>query len=266
MTKHNIPVKGATIAATDIGSGPTLVFSHGLGLNQGIWDGVIARFSDHRVITYDLRGHGASSVPDGPYSMGMMISDAEAVCDYFGLQDVCFVGLSVGGSVAQGLAVKRLDLIRAMVLTSSAAKNGQPEPWHERAANARATGIAPMFPQIFERWNENEIASNAARSILENMNPEGYAAMCEAIAGTDFYTPTSGLRLPTLGLCGNNDRATPPDLVRETVDLVPGSSFQLIKGAGHLPPLSQPDQMADRLTEFLDQIGHILAATTGQVI
>ena len=257
MNTHTIPVKGATIAATDTGSGPALVFSHGLGMHKGIWDGVTAHFPNHRIITYDLRGHGESSVPDGPYSMGMMISDAEAVCDYFNLKDVCFVGLSVGGSIAQGLAVKRLDLMRAMVLSSSAAKNGQPEPWYERAEYARTKGIAPMFPRIFERWNENDTTTQTARAILEGMSPEGYAGMCEAIAGTDFYTSTSGLRLPTLGLCGNNDRATPPDLVRETADLVPGSAFHLIRGAGHLPPLSEPDQMAEHLSSFLTQIGHI---------
>ena len=257
MTTHIIPVKGAAISATDTGCGPTLVFCHGLGLNQTIWNSVTEVFPNHRSITYDLRGHGASSVPNGPYSMGMMISDAEAVCDYFELKDVCFVGLSVGGMIAQALAVKRLDLMRAMVLCSSSAKNGQPGPWIERAANTRATGIAPMFPQIFERWNENAEATQTARTILENMNPEGYAAMCEAIAGTDLYTPTSGLRLPTLGLCGINDRATPPDLVRETTDLIPGSRFELIRGAGHLPPLSQPAQMADRLMSFLGNIGHV---------
>lgn len=243
--------------ATDTGTGPTLVFCHGLGLNQGIWDAVTSAFPDHRTITYDLRGHGASSVPDGPYSMGMMIADAEAVCDYFELKDACFVGLSVGGMIAQGLAVKRLDLLRAMVLCSSSAKNGQPGPWIDRAARARAEGIAPMFPDIFARWNEDTATTAHAQSLLDAINPEGYAAMCEAIAGTDFYTPTSGLRLPTLGLCGVNDRGTPPDVVRETTDLVPGSTFQLIRGAGHLPPLSQPDQVAQHLSTFLTQIGHI---------
>ncbi len=257
MTSHQIDVKGATLNATDTGTGPTLVFCHGLGLNGDIWHDVAGRFPDHRIITYDLRGHGASSVPDGPYTMGMMISDAEAVCDYFNLKDVCFIGLSVGGMIAQGLAVKRLDLMRAMVMCSSSAKNGQPGPWIERAARARTEGIAPMYPDIFARWNEDEATTALAQSYLERVNPEGYAAMCEAIAGTDFYTPTSGLRLPTLGLCGDRDRGTPPDLVRETTDLIPGSTFQLIKGAGHLPPMSKPNDVAEHLMNFLVQIGHI---------
>jgi len=256
-THHKIAAKDATIAATISGMGPTLVFCHGLGLDQTIWNDVTARFPDHRIITYDLRGHGKSSVPEGPYNMGMMIKDAETVCDYFELKDVCFIGLSVGGMIAQGLAVKRLDLLRAMVLCSSSAKNGQPGPWIERAARARDMGIAPMYPDIFARWNEDEATTALAQSYLERVSTEGYASMCEAIAGTDFYTPTSGLRLPTLGLCGINDRGTPPDLVRETTDLIPGSTFGLIKGAGHLPPMSKPKEVASEVMKFLNKIGHV---------
>lgn len=257
MRTHFIETKGATLAATETGSGPCLVFCHGLGLNQSIWSDVTAQFPNHCVITYDLRGHGASSVPNGPYTMGMMISDAEAVCDYFKLKDACFIGLSVGGMIAQGLAVKRLDLLRAMVLCSSSAKNGQPGPWIDRAARARKEGIAPMYPEIFARWNEDDATTARAQTFLDEVVVEGYASMCEAIAGTDFYTPTSGLRLPTLGLCGINDRGTPPDLVRETVDLIPGSTFQLIRGAGHLPPMSQPVAVANHIGTFLENIGHI---------
>jgi 3-oxoadipate enol-lactonase len=70
-------------------------------------------------------------------------------------------------------------------------------------------------------------------------------------------TPTSGLRLPTLGIAGDADGSTPPDLVRETVDLIPGSRFQLIRKAGHLPCVEQPETYARLLTEFLTEVGHL---------
>ena len=78
-----------------------------------------------------------------------------------------------------------------------------------------------------------------------------------AISGTDFYTPTSGLRLPTLGIAGSEDGSTPPDLVRETVDLIPGSKFHLIRQAGHLPCVENPRDYADALIGFLKAIGHV---------
>ncbi|MBU2994525.1 alpha/beta fold hydrolase [Octadecabacter sp. 1_MG-2023] len=255
-TTHKINAKGATLFATESGSGPTLVYSHCLGLDHRVWDGVVERLPNYRSVRYDLRGHGQSDAPDGPYGMGTLISDAEAVCDNLDLRDVVFVGLSVGGMVAQGLAVKRLDLVRGMVMIASAAKVGQPEPWHERAKAVRESGMQAIADTTMERWNAGEDRQKLQEWLLQ-ANPEGYAATCEALAGTDFYTPTSGLRLPTLGMCGNGDKAMPPDLVRETTDLVPGSQFHLIRGAGHITAVTHADDIATKLTEFLSGIGHV---------
>ncbi len=253
MTEQ-VDVKDATLNAQSTGNGPTLVLLHGLGMDMSVWDGLIHRFPDHQIIRFDLRGHGYSSVPDGPYTMGGLITDTEAVLDHYSVKDAVVVGLSLGGMIAQGLAVKRLDLVRALVLSGTAAKFGQADAWHARAKTARDSGMAALAPTILERWNSTD---EAARDRLLATNPEGYAATCEAIAGTDFYTPTSGLRLPTLGLCGDHDKSTPPDLVRETTELIPGSTFQLIRGAGHLAPETHTDVMAGHLYEFLTSIGHV---------
>ncbi|MCW1952431.1 MAG: alpha/beta fold hydrolase [Octadecabacter sp.] len=256
MTTHRISAKGAGLFVQDEGTGPTLVFSHCLGLDHRVWDSVVAQLPNYRCVRYDLRGHGQSDVPDGPYSMGTLISDAEAVCDALELRDVVFVGLSVGGMVAQGLAVKRLDIVRGMTLIASAAKHGQPAPWHSRAKTVRDGGMPAIIPEMLKRWNARD-NSPKLEEWLTRANAEGFAATCEAIAGTDFYTPTSGLRLPTLGLCGNDDKATPPDLVRETTDLVPGSQFHLVRGAGHIAPVAHADDITTRLREFLTSIGHV---------
>lgn len=256
MTTDKISAKGADLFIKDEGTGPTLVFCHGLTLDHTVWDGVIDRLPDYRSVRYDLRGHGQSDVPNGPYSMGTLVADAEAVCDALDLRDLVFVGLSVGGLVAQGLAVKRLDIVRGMTLIASAAKHGQPEPWHTRAKKTREDGVPAIIPEMLERWNARD-DTDMLRGWLDTAHTEGVAATCEAIAGTDFYTPTSGLRLPTLGLCGDRDKATPPDLVRETTDLVPGSQFHLIRGAGHIAPVTHPDDVATRLLEFLVSIGHV---------
>lgn len=85
---------------------------------------------------------------------------------------------------------------------------------------------------------------------------EGYAACAAAIGGTDFLTPTSGLRLPCLGIAGTEDGSTPADLVRETVNLIPGSRLALIRRAGHLPCVEAPEEYARHLKEFLNSIGH----------
>lgn len=240
--------------------GPAILFIHALGLDHRIWDPVVAQLpGEMRVIRYDLRGHGQSAVPAGPYSMGMLVRDAEAVLDHLGLRNVVVVGLSIGGMIAQGLAVKRLDLVRALVLSNTAAKFGQAPHWHARAKTVRQDGMASVIAPTMERWFGRKWRANghdapiAAR--LAACDPEGYASCCEAIAGTDFYTPTSGLRLPTLGIAGAEDGSTPPDLVRETVDLIPGSKFKLLRRAGHLPFVEEPAAYGAALSEFLKEIG-----------
>lgn len=254
----SITAKGAELFVQDTGTdGPPLLLLHGLGMDHNLWSELQAYLPDNRLIMPDMRGHGKSDVPDGPYGMGTLVSDAEAVLDGLGLRDVVVVGLSLGGMIAQGLAVKRLDLVRGLVLANTAAKFGQPEPWHARAATARTQGMGALVSETLARWHVQGEAARWAEETLRRTAPEGYAACCEAIAGTDFWTPTSGLRLPTLGLGSNQDKSTPPDLVAETTALIPGSTFKLIRGAGHPSALQQSEAFARALLPFLTGIAHV---------
>ena len=116
---------------------PPVVFIHALGTNLAIWDAVLARLPPLRILRYDLRGHGASDVPAPPYSMGALIRDAERLMDHFALRDAVVLGLSIGGLVAQGLAVKRLDLVRGLVLSNTAARIGTEAIWESRIKAVR---------------------------------------------------------------------------------------------------------------------------------
>jgi len=243
-------------------SGAPLVFANSLGTDLRLWDPILPHLPDGlRLIRYDKRGHGQSAVPPAPYSMGALVSDAEALLDHLGVRECVFVGLSIGGLIAQGLAVKRLDQIRAVVLSNTAAKIGTPPMWQNRIDAVRAGGIEALADAVMERWFSRDfLASDALpfwRDMLICQPDEGYIGCSAAISGTDFYTPTSGLRLPCLGIAGSEDGATPPDLVRETVDLVPGSRFELMRRVGHLPCVEAPAAYADLLTGFLRETGHI---------
>ena len=242
--------------------GAPVVFANSLGTDLRLWDDVIDLMPPGlRLIRYDKRGHGLSDCPAAPYAMGALVGDAEALLDHLGVRDCLFVGLSIGGLIAQGLAVKRMDLVRAMVLSNTAAKIGTPPMWDERIAAVREGGIEALAESIMERWfspafRESE-AYPAWWNMLVRQPDEGYIGCSAAISGTDFFTPTSGLRLPTLGIAGAHDGSTPPDLVRETVALVPGSDFHLVRGAGHLPCVEQPEEYARVLVDFMRKTGHV---------
>lgn len=257
-TKIAFQVDGASST-----NAPTIVFSNSLGTTFQLWDAILSYLpEDLRIIRYDTRGHGKSDVPEAPYNMGTLVGDAEAVCDACDVKDALFVGLSVGGMIAQGLAVKRPDLIRALVLSNTAAKIGNAKLWQDRIDTVLAQGMAPLADGVMQRWFGSDFLKSDElptwRDMLLATPPQGYAGVCAAIAGTDFFTPTSGLRIPTLGIAGSEDGATPPDLVRETVDLIPGSQFALMRRAGHLPCVEAPAEYAALLNDFIQATGHIL--------
>ena len=242
--------------------GAPLVFANSLGTDLRIWDAVVALLPRGlRVIRYDKRGHGLSACPPPPYGMGALVSDAEALLDHLAVKEAVFVGLSIGGIIAQGLAVKRMDLVRAMVLSNTGAKIGTPQLWQDRIDMVHRDGLAAMAPAVMERWFSPAFRATPQLELWQTMfsrqPPEGYAGCCAAIAGTDMITPTSGLRLPTLAIAGDHDGATPPDLVRETAALIPGSRFELIRGTGHIPCVENPAAYAGLLAGFLRETGHI---------
>lgn len=242
--------------------GAPVVFSNSLGTDLRLWDKVLPLLpAGLKFIRYDKRGHGLSSMPKPPYSMGSLVRDAELLLEHLGVKDCAFVGLSIGGMIAQGLAVKRLDLVRSLVLSNTGAKIGTAEMWQERVNAVLRDGIEPMADNVMERWFSRDFRNTVElelwRNMLTRQPVNGYAGCSAAIAGTDFYTPTSGLRLPALGIAGDQDGATPPDVVKETIDLIPGSRYQLIRGAGHLPCVEKPEEFAQVLTDFLKETGHV---------
>lgn len=242
--------------------GAPVVFANSLGTDMRLWDGILPYLPDGlKLVRFDKRGHGLSSLPEGPYSMGALVRDTEALLDHLGIRNCLFVGLSIGGMIAQGLAVKRMDQVRAMVLSNTAAKIGTSEMWDARIKAVQDGGIEALADAVMERWFSSAFRATPELALWRNMlvrQPEaGYAGCSAAISGTDLYSPTSGLRLPCLGIAGDADGSTPPDLVRETVDLIPGSQFHLIRGAGHLPCVEKPQEYAAVLTEFLHSTGHL---------
>ncbi|WP_294228493.1 3-oxoadipate enol-lactonase [uncultured Shimia sp.] len=243
-------------------NGAPVLFINSLGTTLHLWDPILPHLPDGlRIIRYDMRGHGETEVPPAPYSMGTLVKDAEALLEHFNVKDALVVGLSIGGMVTQGLAVKRLDLVRAIVLSNTAAKIGSPKMWEERIDALRTRGLPAMSDDIMMRWFSRDFQTRPElshwKAMLESTPAEGYAGCCAAIQGTDFYTPTSGLRLPTLGIAGSEDGATPPDLVRETVELIPGARMELLRRTGHLPCVENPETYAALLTDFMKETGHV---------
>ncbi|MEM8537048.1 MAG: 3-oxoadipate enol-lactonase [Pseudomonadota bacterium] len=254
---------GTRLRVHDTGpaNGPAVVLSGSLGTGMALWVPLLSFLpSGLRVVIYDMRGHGGSDVPPAPYSMDTLVNDAADICNELAIRDALFVGLSVGGMVAIGLALQRPDLVRALVLSNTATKLGTVQQWQQRIDTVRQGGLSSVSDEIMHRWFGKDFYGSPSMPLWLDMlmrTPvEGYIGVCNAIAGTNLYEDASKLRIPVLGLAGDQDGATPPDLVRETVDLIPGSQFQILRGVGHLPCVEAPEAYGLALTEFMADIGH----------
>ena len=242
-------------------NGVPLVFANSLGTDMRLWDQILPLLpTGLRIIRFDKRGHGLSDCPPAPYAMEHLVSDTEALLDGLGISDCVFVGLSIGGMIGQGLAARRPDLMRALVLSNTAAKMGDAAMWQARIDAIRAGGIEALADAVMERWFSPAFLTRPELSVWSNMltrTPvEGYIGCCHAIAGADLTESTKALTLPTLAIAGSDDGASPPDLVRGTAEMIAGSRFTVIEGAGHLPCVENPAAYAALLTDFLKEHAH----------
>lgn len=241
---------------------PAVVFSNSLGTDFRIWNEVAnALAGEYRIVLYDKRGHGLSEATPQPYRMEDHIGDLAALLDHLGVSGAVVVGLSVGGVIAQGLAASRPDLVRALVLCDTSHKIGTVEMWNARIKAINANGIASMGDAIMERWftpayrapeNPDFVGYTA---MLTRTTVDGYAGTCAALRDADMTASTRALKMPVLCLVGDQDGATPPELVRSTAELIEGARFEVIPGAGHIPCVEQPEKTIQLIGGFLEEIG-----------
>ncbi|MCH8466381.1 MAG: 3-oxoadipate enol-lactonase [Roseinatronobacter sp.] len=247
--------------------GPAVLFANSLGTDLRIWEPLLPYLRPGlRIIRYDKRGHGLSDTLPAPYTMDELTDEAAALLEHLSLQRVTVVGLSIGGMIAQNLAARPPDLVGALVLMDTAAKIGTVQMWHERIAAIRAHGIAALSQPILERWFAPEFHSTRPdelalwRNMLCRTSLEGYLGCCAAIAAADLTAQTRALRLPAIAMAGSADGATPPELVQTTAGYL-NAPFSLIDGAGHLPCVEAPQQVAALINQFLAE--HIQPAQHG---
>jgi 3-oxoadipate enol-lactonase len=243
---------------------PAIIFANSLGSDLRIWDDVAACLLPHfRVIRYDLRGHGLSDAPPPPYSAADLAHDVISVLDALAVREAVVCGVSVGGLIAQAVALNHPDRVRALVPCDTGAKIATAQAWQQRMDKVRADGVDSLVQMTMERWFSAGFRRRCAADVrgyalmLRQTSADGYAGTCAALRDTDLRAAVPRIKQPTLVLCGAEDIATPPELGRELASLIPGARFSLIEHAAHLPCIEQPQSMAQRMMEFFQEV-HIV--------
>ncbi|MGE0845742.1 MAG: 3-oxoadipate enol-lactonase [Flavobacteriaceae bacterium] len=241
---------------------PALVFSNSLGTDFRIWNDVVARLSDRfACYRYDKRGHGLSQATEPPYAMADHVADLKALFDHFDIESAVVCGLSVGGMIAQGFALAHPDRVRGLVLCDTGHRIGTLELWNARIEAIGERGIAAISEQILERWFSREFRETRLteldgwRNMLTRTPLAGYLGTSYALRDTDYTAETPRISVPTLCVVGEYDGSTPPALMRELSGLIAGSRYELIRDAGHLPPIEQAETLAGLILDFAGENG-----------
>lgn len=236
---------------------PVLVFVNSLGTDFRIWRDVIVRLAgDFAIVTHDKRGHGLSSLGDAPHRIETYAADLAGLLDHLKTRDVILVGLSIGGLISLALHASRPDLIRKIIFCDSAHRIGNAAMWNGRIEATRSKGIESFADGVMENWFTLEFHANRAddlagyRTMLVRQPPQGYIAACDAIRDADFTEAAKAINVPSLCVVGDQDGSTPPDVVKSLADLVPGSRFEVIASAGHIPCVEQPEALTALIRGF----------------
>ena len=237
---------------------PALVLTGSLGTDLTMWKTQSDRLGDRfRTVRYDIRGHGRSEVPPGPYSIADLGSDLLALLDRLDIQRAALCGLSIGGMTSMWVAAHHPERVERLVLCCTSALLGPPETWHARVAAVRAGGLESIADAVLERWftpvfaSEHPEVIQRMRAQLVATPPEGYIGCCEAIAAMDLTGDLSSVTAPTLVLAAEQDLATPPEHGRRIAELIPGARFQTVSPAAHIATVERPDLTTAMILRFL---------------
>jgi 3-oxoadipate enol-lactonase len=235
---------------------PVLLLSNSIGTDLHMWDGQVAALTEHfRLLRYDARGHGASDVPNGPYSLDRLGRDVLELLDALGLSRVHVLGLSLGGIVAQWLAIHAPERVDRLVLSNTAAYLGPPQQWERPIAELLAApDMAATTDMFLHNWFpahmlHDEIVERFRRTLLTTQR-EGVAGSWAAVRDYDLRRTAALIASPTLVVAGEHDTVTSAGHGRELAATIPGARYVELP-AMHMTNVERPAEFLDAVVEFL---------------
>jgi 3-oxoadipate enol-lactonase len=239
---------------------PVVMLSHSLATTMEMWKPQLpALTKDYRVLNYEMRGHGRTSAPAGPYSFAMLRADVVALLDHLKIEKVAFVGLSIGGMIGQHLAIHHANRLRCAVLccTTSAIPVTVRPVWDERIAQVEAGGMQTQVATTLERWFTAPYRAAHPDVIqwiggmIRGTPVAGFVGCGRAIQGLDITAELPKIRLPMLILAGEKDPGIPPAMSAVIHGAIAGSEYTVIPDAAHLANVEQAEAFTGLATAFL---------------
>jgi 3-oxoadipate enol-lactonase len=238
--------------------GRVVVLSPSLGTELAMWDAQAALLGARfRVLRYDLRGHGASPVPAGPYTLAGLGGDLLALLDRLEIERASLCGISIGGMISIWIAARAPQRVRRLAVCCTSALIDPEGSYRERAQVVREQGLEAIVDAVMARWVSEPFAERepavveGLRAGLLGTPREGYAGCCEALADMDLRGELGSVSSRTLVIAGADDPATPPEHGRRIASGIRGASFEMVPDAMHLANVEQPDAVGGLILRFL---------------
>lgn len=235
---------------------PWLVLSHSLACTVRMWDPQVEAFqSRFRILNYDMRGHGATSAPQGPYTLDMLADDVLGLVSFLKIKTAVYCGLSIGGMIGQTIAIRGGSPFTKMVLADTT--HTQPpeaiKQWEERIAIAQSKGMAALVDSTMERWFtapfRNSPAAKKIAALIAATPAAGYIGCGQAIMKLNTTARLKDIKLPVLAITGEQDGAAPG--TKYIGEHVPGAKYVGIPNAAHIANVEQVEAFNRALRDFL---------------
>lgn len=241
---------------------PVVCMAHSLSSDGGVWAEQVPALlaAGWRVLRLDMRGHGGSDPGKGACTMSDLAGDVVLALDFLELDQVHFVGVSIGGMIGQTLALEHAHRLSSQMLcgTSPKAVPGGLSMWEARYAAIREAGsVEPLADTTMTRWFTEAFEARRPdrwkqiRHTVASTSPEGYVHGGDAIIAFDVLARLHAVRMPTLVVCGDDDPGTPAEGNRKIAELIPGARYEEIAPARHIPMMEHPDTFNRILLEWL---------------
>jgi 3-oxoadipate enol-lactonase len=260
-------VNGGSIEYETAGprNGIPLVLVHGFPFSRAMWaEQAAALKQDHYVVTYDVRGHGGSDPGDGQYSVELFVDDLVALLDHLHLRTVVGIGLSMGGYILLRAVERHPDRFRALVLCDTRAEadgNDGKVKRARQAADVRANGLKEFSENFLKAvfhartLEEKPDVVGAIRDVISSTSPLTVAGTLIALAARTDSTPSLfRIAVPTLIMVGRHDAVTPPSASQAMKEKIAGAELHVIREAGHLSNLENPEEFTTHLFNFLHKL------------
>ncbi|MFG6444863.1 alpha/beta fold hydrolase [Microbacterium sp. P07] len=256
----SVPVLASTVPVGPADA-PLLLLGPSLGTSTILWEHAVdALAATHRVVAWDLPGHGSSPAASGPFTVGELADAVAGLARGMSDRPIRYAGVSLGGATGLELALRHPDLVEATAVIASGAQLGDPASWHARAAQVRAQSTSSVIASSAGRWfapdslaRDPELTGRLLHA-LQDADDESYAACCEALAAYDVRPRLGEIAAPVLAVWGEHDQVAPEAKADEVARGVRHGRSIRIADAAHLPPAEQPDAVVSALNEFFHRI------------